>query len=138
VMAAPIAASADGPGRITALAALFAVVVGIQFRSIATVAVLLTMVAMSLSDAPPVLAALSGLAAAGYLVLRHAAGKPGLMTVTPPTVVAAMTFTVAGLAATSFSLRLPWLPLLAPVVVFAIYALVTRPFWANSDSDRFE
>jgi hypothetical protein len=32
------------------------------------------------------------------------------------------------LVATSFPLQLPWLPLVAPVAVLAIYVLATRPF----------
>lgn len=138
-MVAPIAAQAHGAALVTALLSALAVLLGIRFRSIATLAVLLTMIAMVLSDSPALLAALSGLAAAAYLVLRHAAGLPGLATATQSTVVAAMTFTVAGLAATSFSSRLPWMPLVAPIVVFTIYAVVTRPFWTKpSNADRAE
>jgi hypothetical protein len=138
-MVLPVAVDAHGPARALGFLAVGAVILGIQFRVAATLAVLLTVTAMVLSEAPPVLAALAGLAAAAYLVLRHAAGMPGLVTATPPTVVSAMTFGVAGLAATSFSVRLPWLPLAAPVVVFAIYALTTRPFWSKlSRADRSE
>jgi hypothetical protein len=74
-------------------------------------------------------AALSGLSAASYLVLRHAVGAPaGFVTATAPTMIAAVVFSFAGVAATTFSLQLPWLPLLAPLAVFGIYALATRPF----------
>jgi hypothetical protein len=139
IMVASIAAQAHGAALVTALLSALAVLIGIRFRSIATLAVLLTMAAMVLSDSPALLAALSGLAAAAYLVLRHAAGLPGLATATQSTVVAAMTFTVAGLAATAFSWRLPWMPLVAPIVVFTIYAVVTRPFWTKpSNADHAE
>ena len=45
-----------------------------------------------------------------------------------PTIVAAVGFTFAGLVATSFPLQLPWLPLVAPLAVLAIYVVATRPF----------
>ena len=75
-------------------------------------------------------AAVSGLSAAVYLVLRHAAGSgigldsrqrsdDGL----PP-----WDSRLVGLVATAFPLQLPWLPLLAPLAVFAVYLLATRPF----------
>jgi hypothetical protein len=32
------------------------------------------------------------------------------------------------LVAVSFPLQLPWLPVLAPLAVFTIYVLATRPF----------
>ena len=38
-----------------------------------------------------------------------------------PTLVAALGFTVVGLAATSFPLQLPWLPLLAPLAVPGVH-----------------
>jgi hypothetical protein len=74
-----------------------------------------------LSGAPPALAGLSGLAAAAYLVLRHTVA-------TAPTVLGALGFTVAGLVATALPFEVPWLPVLAPLAVFAIYVLTTRPF----------
>jgi hypothetical protein len=78
-----------------------------------------------LADAPPLLTATCGLCAAAYLVLRHTAA------VSTPTVVGAVGFTVAGLAAASLPIQLPWVPLLAPLAVLALYVLVTRPFWAT-------
>jgi hypothetical protein len=85
-------------------------------------------VLLRLCDPSPVFAALSGLAAAAaYLVLRYAAGMPGVVTATQPTVVGAVGFTCAGLAATSFPLQSPWLPLSAPVAAVGICTLATRP-----------
>ncbi len=40
--------------------------------------------------------------------------------------VAAVGFTFAGLAATSFPLQVPWLPLAAPLAVLATYVLAVR------------
>jgi hypothetical protein len=125
VMVASAAAQADGPGVIAAVAASAAVLVGSVFRPAATIAVLVTVAVIVLADAPPVLSATSGLCAAAYLVLRHTA------TVTSPTVLGAVGFTAAGLAAASLPIQLPWVPLLAPLAVLVLYVLVTRPFWAT-------
>ncbi|HEY3996905.1 MAG TPA: hypothetical protein VGM40_13190 [Mycobacterium sp.] len=111
------------------LAALIAVGAGILFRTAATIAVLLAAVTIMLSGPPIVLVALSGLCATAYLVCRHAAGASAWAVMGSwPTVVAAIGFTLAGLAAASFPLQVPWLPLAAPVGALAIYALATRPF----------
>ncbi len=111
-------------------AALVAVVAGMTFRPAATLAVLLSVVTIMLSNPPLVLVALSGLCAAAYLVCRHAVGTPARVVMGSwPTAVAAVGFTSAGLIATSFPLQLPWLPLAAPLVALAIYLLATRPFW---------
>jgi hypothetical protein len=109
--------------------AVIAVGVGIAFRPAATIAVLLSIAAIAVSNPSHVLVALSGLCAAAYLVCRHAAGTPvGLGMVSWPTIIGAVGFTFAGLVATSFPLQLPWLPLVAPLAVLAIYVLATRPF----------
>jgi hypothetical protein len=109
--------------------ALIAVGVGIAFRPAATVAVLLAVATIALSESPHVLTALSGLCAAAYLVCRYAAGPSTTIVLGSwPTVVAAGGFTFAGIVATSFPLQLPWLPLAAPLVALAIYVLATRPF----------
>jgi hypothetical protein len=118
--------SHDGPALVAALVALVMVAVGMVFRPAATLAVVLVIAAIALTEPTPLLAAMSGLAATLYLVLRHATGP--LVTTTVPTLAAALGFAIVGLAATSFPLRLPWLPLAAPLAVLAIYLLATRPF----------
>jgi hypothetical protein len=125
VMVASAAVQADGPGLTAAVVAAAAVLAGSVFRPVATIAVLLTVAVTVLADAPPVLAATSGLCAAAYLVLRHTAA------VTSPTVIGAVGFTAAGLTAASLPIQLPWVPLLAPLAVLVLYVLVTRPFWAT-------
>ena len=110
-------------------AALVAVVVGTAIRSAATLAVLLSLATIMLSNPPLALVALSGLCAAAYLVCRHAVGTSARVVIGGwPTAVAAVSFTSAGLVATSFPLQLPWLPLAAPLGALAIYVLATRPF----------
>ncbi|HYZ67940.1 MAG TPA: hypothetical protein VE666_09090 [Mycobacterium sp.] len=125
VMVASAAVQADGAGVVAAVVAAVAVLGGSVFRPVATVAVLLTVAVLVLADAPPVLTATSGLCAAAYLVLRHTSA------VTAPTVLGAVGFTAAGLAAAALPIQLPWVPLLAPLAVMALYVLVTRPFWTT-------
>ena len=70
-----------GPTLIAATSAMVAVLAGTLFRPVATLAVLLTVVVIALSDPAATLAAVSGLSAAIYLVLRHAApAAPGWTT----------------------------------------------------------
>jgi len=130
VMVAAAAVGADGPALIAAAAAAVAVLAGNVFRPAATLAVLIDVVVIVLTDAPPMLAALSGLCATAYLVLRHTA------TATAPTVLGAVGFAIAGLAAASIPLQLPWVPLLAPVAALVVYVLVTRPYWADRSARR--
>jgi hypothetical protein len=124
-----VAVGSHGPAAAVGVVTLIAVGVGIVFRPAATVAVLLAVATIVLSDPSHVLAALSGLCAAAYLVCRYAAGtSTSVVSRSWPTLVAAAGFTFAGIVATSFPLQLPWLPLAAPLGVLAIYVLATRPF----------
>ncbi|WP_231983649.1 hypothetical protein [Mycobacterium sp. E2733] len=124
--------AADGShGRAVAAwaTALGAVLAGTAFRPAATLAVLLSVLTITLSDPPLVFVALSGLSAAAYLVCRHAVGgSAGAVLGSWPTAVGAVGFTFAGLVATSFPLQLPWLPLAAPLAALAVYVLAARPF----------
>jgi hypothetical protein len=132
VMVAAVGIESHGPALIAATAAVVAVAAGSLLRPVATLAVLLTVVVIALSDPAATLAAVSGLSAAVYLVLRHAAGGgTGLASISGATMVGAVGFGFAGLVATAFPLQLPWLPLLAPLAVFAVYLLATRPFLRN-------
>jgi hypothetical protein len=135
LMVAAVGIGSHGPTLLAAASAAAAVTVGILIRPAATLAVLLTVGVIVLTGPPATLAAVSGLAAAIYLVLRHAAGSGiGLDSVSGATMVSAVGFTLVGLAATAFPLQLPWLPLLAPLAVFAIYLLATRPFLSDEDA----
>jgi hypothetical protein len=120
---------AHGPAVAVGVAALAAVGVGILFRPAATVAVLLSVAAIVMSDSSYLFVGLSGLCAAAYLISRHAATLPDAAVMASwPTVVGAVSFTFVGMAAMSFPLHLPWVPLLAPLAVLAVYVLATRPF----------
>jgi hypothetical protein len=134
LMVAAVGIGAHGSARVAATSAVAAVTIAVLFRPIATLAVLLTVVAIALSGPPATVAAVSGLSAAAYLVLRHAASSgAGLDSVSGATLVSAVGFTLVGLVATAFPLRLPWLPLLAPLAVFAVYLLATRPYLRDED-----
>jgi hypothetical protein len=129
LMVGAVGIGSHGPVLVAAVSAVVAVLAGIVFRQVATLAVLLTVAVIALSDPTATLAAASGLSAAVYLVLRHAAGSgAGLDGVSGATLVGAVGFAFAGVVATAFPLQLPWLPLLAPLAAFAVYLLATRPF----------
>jgi hypothetical protein len=115
----------QGNSALAGVAAVGAVAVGTAFRPAATLAVLLAVATIILSEPPLVFAALSGFCAVGYLV----GSQPGVVMGSLPTVSAALGFTLAGLVATSFPLHLPWLPLAAPLAVLAIYVVAARPFF---------
>jgi hypothetical protein len=134
LMVAAAGVGTYGPARFAAVSALVAVLVAIMFRPVATLAVLLTVAVIALTAPVATVAAVAGLSAAVYLVLRHgAASGIGLDSVGVATLVSALGFTLAGLVATAFPLQLPWLPLLAPLAVFAVYLLATRPFLPDED-----
>jgi hypothetical protein len=134
LMVASVGVGAHGPARTVAVSALVAVTFAILSRPVATLAVLLTAAVIALTGPAATVAAVAGLSAAVYLVLRHAAGSGiGLDSVSAATLVSAVGFTLAGLVATAFPVQLPWLPLLAPLLVFAIYLLATRPFLRDED-----
>jgi hypothetical protein len=124
VMVGSAAVGTHGPAVVTAAAAAIAVVLGMALGPIATLAVLLAVSTIVLSDPPHLLAALSGLCAAGYLTFRY--GSPVIES--RATLVGAVGFTFAGIVATSFPLQLPWLPLVAPLAVLAIYVVAIRAY----------
>jgi len=102
-----------GPTLVLAMFGAAMVLVGIPFRSAATVAVL---------------------SAACYLVLRYTeGGSTRVLGASAPAMLAALGFTFVGVLAASFPFELPWLPLLAPAAVFAIYVLATRPFYQAAE-----
>ncbi|ORV18038.1 hypothetical protein [Mycobacterium celatum] len=128
LMVAAVGIGTHGQTLVAAVLAAAAVVAGTVFRPAATLAVLLTVAAVVLANPAPTVAAVSGLAAAGYLVLRHATG---LDMVSGASILGAVGFTLAGLVATAFPLELPWLPLVAPLAILAIYVVAIRPFTAD-------
>lgn len=128
LMAAAAAAPADGVALIAAALSGVAVLVGVWVRAVTTIAVLLTIAALAVSNPSAWFAALSGLSAVAYLLVRHAAGPPAVVTTTWPSLIGAVGFSVAVLAATILPVQLPWLPLAAPLAVVGTYLLAVRPY----------
>jgi hypothetical protein len=129
VMVGAAAVDTRGPALIAAAAAAVAVLAGLYLRAAATAAVLAVVCAIVLSEPQPMLAALSGLSAAAYLVLRHA-------TITRPTVIGLVGFTAVGVVATTAGTTgLSWLPLLAPVAAVVLFLLLTAPFARDEYAD---
>ncbi|GBE65570.1 hypothetical protein MFM001_20320 [Mycobacterium sp. MFM001] len=128
LMVAAVGIGTHGQALGAAILAAVAVVGGAVFRPAATLAVLLTVAVVVMTNPAPSIAAVSGLAAAGYLLLRHTAS---LDAVSGASIIGALGFTLAGLAATAFPLELPWLPLAAPLAILAIYVLAIRPFTSD-------
>ena len=88
LMVAAVGIGAHGSTLVAATSAVAAVTIAVLFRPVATLAVLLTVVAIALSGPPATVAAVSGLSAAVYLVLRHAASNgAGLDSVSGATMV---------------------------------------------------
>ncbi len=131
LMVAAAAVGADRAAGVAAALAVGALVVGLRYRAAATLSVLIVVAVIVLSDPPALYAALSGLSAAGYLVLRHAASL-GVVTTTRPTVLGMVGFTLVGVVATMVPATLPWLPLVAPVAALAIFVVATLPLHRRS------
>lgn len=129
LMIAATALVAEGPALVGAGLAVVAVAFGIRFAEAATVAVMVSVVVALLADAPPMSTALAGVAAAGYLVLRHASSVESV--VTAPTAIGALSFSAIGLGATVIPVSVPWLPLAAPVAVLVSYVIVVKPLLAQ-------
>jgi hypothetical protein len=119
-----------GPVLAAAVIAVIAVLAGVASRRASTVAVVTAAVLVAFGDAAPVTAAVSGSAAAAYLVLGHTVNAAP--TVTAPTVGAATGFAGVGLIAATSPLSAPWLPLLAPPAVLGIYVLTIYPYLGRS------
>lgn len=117
------------------LVGLAAVAVGVApfFRPAAVAAAALSIAAIALGDSTALFAALSGLSAAAYLVIRYADGPPAV-TLTVPTVVAMVVFTVAGVVATAIGPQGTWIVLLAPAIVAAILIAVAAPLISGTAS----
>jgi hypothetical protein len=126
LMVAAAAIGTRGPTLAMVAVAVAAVVVGARVAAAATVAVGCTVVLIVLADPPPIAAALAGLGATAYLVLRHTAHADE--SVVWPTVAGAVGLSVVATTAVLIPADVAWLPLVAPVAVLAVYVIVTRPF----------
>ena len=123
LMVAAGAVQSTGPALVVSGVALLAVVAGLVSRGAAVVAVLATAGALALSAPSPVLAALAGMAAMVYLVLRHATAGDAAAVLTVPTMLAALGFSGVTVVGATVPLSLPWVPLIAPLTVVALYVI---------------
>lgn len=128
LMVAAATVRGDGPALVVAAAALAAVLAGVVIRAAATVAVVATVVVLALSAPSPVTAALAGLAATAYLVLRHATAGDASTSLTMPTTLGALGLSAVAVLGTAVPLALPWVPLVAPLAVVAIYVTVMNQY----------
>lgn len=126
VMAGAAAVGADARGLIAVTVAVLAVTAAVFLRVAATAAVLAVIGALAVSDPQPMLAAVSGVCAAAYLVLTHT-------TVTKPTAAGIAGFAAVGVLATTVPADIAWLPLLAPVAAVAVIGVALGPFLRAED-----
>ncbi len=124
LMVAAAARPAGAWGAAVLALAVGALVAGLFVRPAAVVAVLSTVAGMALGDPVPLLAAVSGLSAAAYLISRYAGEA---VTLTVPTALGMVGFTVAGAAAGAVSLDMAWAPLVAPAIMAGLLVLVVLP-----------
>ncbi len=127
LMVAAGTVQSGGSALVVSAAALLAVAVGLVSRVAATLAVAATAVALALSTPSPVVAAIAGVAATVYLVLRHARGGDSAMALTAPTVLGVLGLSAVAILGAAIPLALPWVPLVAPLAVVAIYVTVVAP-----------
>ncbi len=126
LMVAATGARPPQPAFAGAVLAVAAVIVGIVARPVSTAAVAVTAGLIVLADAPPLLAALSGIFAVAYLLSRHS--PSGMADLTSAPVQWALGFCAVGLVATSIPLALPWVGLLAPIAVLGLYLVAVGSF----------
>ena len=73
-------------------------------------------------------AAVAGLAATAYLVLRHARGGDASVALTAPTVLGALGLSAVAILGAAVPTTLPWVPLVAPLAAVIVYIAVIAPF----------
>jgi hypothetical protein len=115
----------------TAGLAIAAVLFGVRFSWAATLAVLLTALALAASGPPPLLAVTSGLCATVYLVLRHTS-IPNSAAPTRASVLAASSFGLVAAIVALSPVDVAWLPVLAPFGLLAAFVIATQPYLRQS------
>lgn len=121
-----------GPVALALLAlALAGVMAGLADRRVVPVPVILSIAALALGDPSPFFAAVSGLAAATYLLT---ACSERVSTLTVPAVAGMVGFTLVGLAATAIRTDVAWMPLVAPAVMAGVLTVAAMPLLADDRS----
>lgn len=112
-----------------AVAAAVLVVAGLWIRQCAVPAVMVTGAALLAGYPTPALAAVSGLAGCIYLLATYGIGFPApVFTLTRPTLIGAGAFALIGATAASIPAEVRWLPVLAPIAVVLLGAVVLVPY----------
>ena len=131
LMVAAATLASGGPALVLAAVAVAALLVGVVIRLAATLAVVAVVGALALSEPSPVVAAIAGLSATAYLVVRHADGTDAASALTVPTVLAALGLSAVTVLGATVPLALPWVPLVAPLAVVAAYVIVLDRYAGN-------
>lgn len=121
-----VAATADGVPEYAlplCICAAILALTGVRYPSAATLAVLVSIGILALRDAPPIQAALAGLAAATFLLTAYPLRWPAtVIAVRGDAMLPALLFAGAALVASAIPVQQSsWLPLTVPVAVVLIY-----------------
>ncbi|OHU30395.1 hypothetical protein [Mycobacteroides franklinii] len=121
-------------GILVSACAAVLVLVGLRWRTFATLAVLFVIGVLAFGDSSPALAMLSGLAAVLYLLAAYPLHWPPRVNALKfEVIIPAVMFGCAALLAAAIPAgRSSWLPLAVPVAVVLIYVLALRPFIQSS------
>ncbi|WP_051022070.1 hypothetical protein [Nocardia pneumoniae] len=107
--------------------ALILVALGWWYRPLAVCAVLLALGVLTVADAGLLASAATGLVATTYLLNAATVTAPhGVVPTTIPSVVGAVGFAAIAVGAALIPLRLAWAPLVAPVLIVVLFALVIQ------------
>ncbi|MBF6299767.1 hypothetical protein IU459_19800 [Nocardia amamiensis] len=107
--------------------ALVLVALGWWYRPVAVCAVLLALGLLAVADAGILASAATGLVATTYLLNAATVTAPhGVVPTTIPSVVGAVGFAAVAVGAGLIPLRLSWAPLVAPVLIVVLFALVIQ------------
>ncbi|MCU1639793.1 MAG: hypothetical protein JWN03_68 [Nocardia sp.] len=110
-----------------AIPVLIFAVGGWRWRVSAVGAVLVALAVLTLTDTGALVAGAIGLVATTYLLNTATVAAPvGVVPTTIPSVAGALVFTVAAGAATLLPAGLSWIPIVAPIAVILLYALIIR------------
>ncbi|MRH90362.1 hypothetical protein GFY24_23460 [Nocardia sp. SYP-A9097] len=102
-------------------------VAGWRWRVSAVGAVLAALAVLTFTDTGALVAGAIGLVATTYLLNTATVSAPvGVVPTTIPSVAGALVFTVAAGAATLLPAGLSWIPIVAPITVILLYALIIR------------
>ncbi|WP_069165426.1 hypothetical protein [Nocardia altamirensis] len=112
---------------VAAAPALLLVALGWWFRVVAVLAVLLAIGVLAVAHPGVLASAATGLVATAYLLNAATVTAPkGVVPTTVPSVAAAVGFSAVAIGAALLPLRLAWAPVVAPLLVIALYALVVH------------